>query len=197
MSVISSDSAKIRGTRIDNIKTDKYAAIYKFDSAYTDSSLVCERWFLADTLVKETGKFYYRIPFESEFVDGWIIESAKGKTIYETFDSLICEVGGHSAWNKYVFNYDDKKRPQSVRHYKAWWNEGLGESPRPPKPGYFLGETIYFYYNNGELIQVANKKSGRRIEKITKRFDNKSRLEFEEWDAWDSYRFRIYYKYKE
>lgn len=176
---------------------DKYVTIYEFDNTYTDSSLVSEQWFLGDSILKKTGESFYRLPLESAFLDEWSIKSAKGQTCYETFDSLICQAGGASAWNKYLFIYDNEKRPLFIKHYKAWYH-GFDEDysdPEPEKPKYFLSETIKFQYNNSEVIQITKNDSGKVIEKITKRVDNKSRLEFEEIDG-DGYEYRVYYKYE-
>src|SRR5665647_904731 len=104
----------------DTLIFDKYVAIYEFDSTYRDSSLFCEQWFLNDSLIKQTHDFYYKLLIKSEFVDEEIIASANGKASYETYFPLLCETGGHSAWNKYIFKYGKNKRPQTVDHYKAF-----------------------------------------------------------------------------
>ena len=172
-----------------------YISIFKYDSTYEDSSLVYKKWFSGDSIVKTFGNFYYNLPIQSEFVDNRIIKYAKGQTLYETFDSMICEVGGHSAWNKYIFTYDEKKRPILVSHYKAWYEsvDEKGNFYTNKTPKYFLGEQINFLYSDNKIIQIAKNDSGKILEKITKQFDTTYRLIFEEWDAWDEYRYRIYY----
>jgi hypothetical protein len=108
-------------------------------------------------------------------------------------------VGGHSAWNKYIFKYDEKKRPISVNHYKAFYEsvDKNGNFYTNKTPIYSLGEEISFLYTDNKIVQIAKNESGKILEKITKQFDPNSELIFEEWDAWDEYRYRIYYNPKE
>ncbi|MBL4716686.1 MAG: hypothetical protein COC01_04470 [Bacteroidetes bacterium] len=175
---------------------DKHLTIYKYGKTYVDSTLISEIWYLNDSIIKKGGRFYYRIPITSDFVNDYIIGQAKGKAMLETFDSLVCETGGTSVWNKYKFTYNEKNRLTRIEHYKAWWNEGLGESDRPEKPEYFLGERIEFEYKKNSQTQMAFNDSDELIETIKKKYDKENRLLMEHWDAWDRYRFKIYYEYK-
>ncbi len=178
---------------------DKYAAVYQFSSTHNDSILVCEQWFLNDSLVKKTGKFYSSFPLQSEYVDDETVKSANGRITYETFDPLMCEVGGSSAWNKYVFIYDDKKQPLLVEHFKAYFEnyDANGNVFTNKTPDYHLGEVATFVYNANGVIQTLKNAEGKLIEQITKRGDNKGRLVFEERDDADGKRTRVYYQYKD
>ncbi len=189
----------VRSNIPDTLAVDKSILIYSYDSTYTDSTLVCRQWFLKDSLLKKEGQFYDTLPVTSEFIDHYIISEAKGKATYETFDSLICETGGHSAWNKYVFTYDGAKKPALIKHYKAWY-ENYDDDEHPTtnsKPYYELAEQIYFTYSAHKKEQVTKDETGKLIEKITSVTDPQSRLAFEEGYYRDDDRFRIYYWYKD
>lgn len=189
------DSTRTGNNQEDSMIANKRIEVYKFDSTYKDSNQVDELWYLNDSLVKQRGNFYYPLPFESDFFTNDVIHEAAGKAIYETFDSLVCEVGGKSAWNKYFIKYNKNQQPTEVKHFKAWWNEGLGEGERPAKPKYFLSETIQFKYLNKTVIQKAYDESGQLIETIQRNYDDNRRLLFESWDAWNTYRYKTYYYY--
>lgn len=107
--------------------------------------------------------------FSQSFLSEEIIKAAKGRTVHETFEPRVCEVGGHSAWNKYVFTYDRKKRPVVVKHYKAWLEEydKKGNVHINKKPHYFLDQSVYLQYVNNKVIQITKDKSGKIIEKET------------------------------
>ena len=178
----------------DTLPLTNYIRIFEYNNTYSDSLLICEQWFSGTVLVKKIGEFANRIPIQSDFVSDYIISCANGKMVYETFDSLMCELGGYSAWNKYVFKYDSIKRPTNVKHFKAWYEsvDKQGNFYTNKKPKYFMGEEISFGYNKLEVIQIAKNNSGKIIEKIIKRTDNQSRLTFQQWDAGNEYRYRLY-----
>ena len=182
--------------KADFMDFDKHLRVYKYDSSYVDSTLVRELWYKKDSIIKGGERFYYTLPFESGFIRSGTVKNAKGKREYVTFDSLMCETGGTSAWNKYRFEYDNQNRPLTAQHHKAWWNEGLGDSPRPKKPEYFLGEKLKYEYGRNWSKQFAYDDKNELIEMIEKRFDNQNRLVYEHWDSWNSYRFKVFYEYK-
>jgi len=184
----------------ENFKTvlepNKVASIYQYDSTYLDSTLIAEWFYYNDSIAKQGERFYYGLPFESEFVWPSIIDAARGETELETFDSLICEVGGTSAWNKYIFEYDQLNRVKQIKHMKAWWYEGLGEyGERPDKPAYFLGETINFEYQANQSLQRTYDENNTIIEHFEKRYDREGLLIFEHCETWSEYRYKAYYNY--
>jgi len=192
---ISKETKEITLTENTENDFDKILRIYKYTSNYSDSTLVTELKYKNNEIVNDKEPFYHTLPFQSEFVRNETIKNAKGQKTYERFDSLMCEVGGTSAWNKYVFKYNQNKEPVEIKHYKAWWNEGI-DFKRPEKPKYFLGEKLKYKYLDNVIEQFAYDINGKIIEKITKEFDINGRLVFENWDAWDSYRFKVFYEYK-
>ncbi len=187
---------KVATEKADFIDFDKHLRVYKYDSTYIDSTLVRELWYKKDSIIKGGEKFYYTLPFESSFIRNGTIKNANGKRELVSFDSLMCETGGTSAWNKYYFEYDNQKRPTNVLHFKAWWNEGLGDLPRPKKPEYFFGEKLNYEYGNNWSKQFAYDEKEELMEMIEKRFDNQKRLVYEHLDSWNKYRFKVFYKYE-
>jgi len=179
-----------------NIDFEKHVKVFKYDSTYTDSTLITELWIKNDSIINSSKRFNYNLPFESSFVRRSIIENLNGQKEVVTFDSLICEVGGASAWNKYFIEYDNNNKPIKVKHFKAWWYEGLGDLPQPEEPEYFLGEIVYYHYGNNWIEQKAYDAENKLIEIIKKKFDNSGRLTFEHWDAWNYYRYKAFYDYK-
>lgn len=187
---------KITSIQIDSLQFDNHLTIYDYNSTYTDSSLVYEVWRKNNSIIKKEGIFYHKLPFESEFVNESVIKEANGNNELEIFLENICETGGTSAWNKYYFEYDNQKRPLKAKHYKAWWYEGLIDLPQPEKPEYFLGERLeYEYGKNWTTVHAYNDKS-ELIETIEKRYDINNKLIYEHWDAWDWYRYKVFYEYK-
>lgn len=190
------DSLEKQTVKNDTLTFTQYVVVYKFDSTYKDSTPVYKLWYNGDSLVKKSGEFYYPLPFESEFINDRITQDAKGKAVYETLDSTVCETGGMSAWNKYYFKYNLQKKPVQIKHYKAWWNEGLGDEERPDKPKYFLGETMNFEYLSNTVTQKTYDVSHQLIETITTTYDTNNRLLVVSWDARNEYRFKTYYTYQ-
>jgi len=174
---------------------DKHVLIYSYNKSFSDSSLDCEIWYLNDSLVLKQGKFYYGPPIYSEYMATRFMENVNGKELYESFDSLVCETGGRSAWNKYKFKYNSTGKPIEIKHYKAWWSEGLGDKPRPDKPNYFFSETIKYEYHKNSVTERIYDDEMKLFKTIMKVNNEDSSLKMEMWDAWDMYRFKIYYNY--
>ncbi|KOY87736.1 hypothetical protein AD998_17805 [bacterium 336/3] len=178
-------------------KIERYVVIYQYDVTFKDSTQVCELWFYKNEPPQKKGTFYYKIPVQSDFIDEYILKASKGKKTYETFDSTICEVGGRSAWNKYIFKYDNLKRPVSVKHFKAYW-EGYDKNGNPityTKPQYFHSETIYFEYQGNKTTQITKDVSGKELEKTERVVNKESKPLLETWTAWDTHRYKLFYQY--
>jgi len=176
------------------LEHNKHVKVFKYNEKYTDSVLITEQWYLNDSLVKGT-KFSYRLPFVSEFADELVLANLQGETEIESFLEGMCEAGGTSAWNKYTAEYDSLDRPILIKHYKAWWYEGLDDKPQPKNPTYFLGEKIEFEYGTDWQIERAYNAKNELLEQIEKRYDAENRLVFEHWQAWDTYRYKVFYVY--
>jgi hypothetical protein len=179
-------------------RADKRLSIYKYGKSYTDSTLVCELWYSGDTLLKKEGEYYYALPVQSEHVSDDILSIAGGNTEYETFNELACEVGGQSAWNKYVFKYDSAWNPVEVKHYKAY-REGYDENEDlviAKKPDYFLSSIARFSFVKDGTAMVVIDDEGVVIERILKKYDKDSRIVYEHWEAWGEHRYKIFNTYR-
>lgn len=182
----------------DYLEYSKLITIYKYDIHYKDSILICKLWYSGDSVIKKEGEFYYRIPMQSHIISNFDLEKAKGKSTYETFDSLICETGGHSAWNKYLFTYNEQDNVLKIQHYKAWYrsSDEEGNYIVNQVPQYFLGEESFFTYTGNTVTQKTYDAQDKKpIETIVKKYDNQSRLVLEAKDSWDTYRFKLFYTY--
>ncbi len=136
---------------------EQHIAVYSYNTEYSDSVLVAELWYRGDLLVSTTGNFTYSLPFRSEFVTMPIIAAAKGREVYGTYDSLTCEVGGTSAWNRYRFTYNTKGHPLSILHEKGFreWYDNEGNFHVRNNPEYVFGERIEFEYTPGRVVQSS------------------------------------------
>jgi hypothetical protein len=182
----------------ESVVFNKLIHLYKFDNSYKDSALISTKWFLNDTLIKEDGQFLYELPIQSLCLNTKIIQDSRGKGVLEVFNSDAPEQKQKSAWNKYIFKYDESNRPQFVKHYIAL----IGKEDKDGKPitskklDYKLSETIYILYKKNESVQIVKNELGIQVEKLSKRFDRNSRLVSEEWVYGDDTRYRVYYTYK-
>lgn len=180
----------------------KIINIFKFDSTLKDSTLLCQKILQNDSIIYQKGDFNMNLPFQSDCIDNYTIELAKGKKVLETFDSLICELGGKTAWNKYYLRYDNnsnnkQKRPVQIVHYSAnlEYYDKFGEPQNYKFPRYFFRETMFFEYSPNLITQITKNSNGQIIEKIVKKFDNFSRLIYEELFYFDQ-RYKVYYQYE-
>ncbi|UII28354.1 hypothetical protein LVD15_07965 [Fulvivirga maritima] len=173
---------------------DKRVTIYKYNKQENDSTIIATRIYMGDSLISETGQFYWSLPIRSDFIDESIIAAALRQNPYESFDSLVCEVGGVSAWNKYDITFDKQNRPVAAYHYKAYYEkyDEQGEAYYAESPDYALGEKIIFsYFKNGYKQQAyANDKL---IETIEKDYNKNGELVKERWKAYDEYNYLIVY----
>jgi hypothetical protein len=178
-------------------QSDTHLSIFRYNGNLTDSSWVCERWMLKGKLIKNQGSFSYNTPLECSYLSRDVIEKGKTRTSYETFDSLLCEVGGTNAWNKYLFIADTTGNLTSIRHLKANLEsiDAKGNFQTNEKPSYRLGETIYFQSSRDTIVQLTKDKSGRVLEKITTSKDSHDRITFQELYLSDVEKYRIYYDY--
>ncbi|MBL3657887.1 hypothetical protein [Fulvivirga sediminis] len=173
---------------------DQRVTIYKYNPEEKDSTLIATRIYIGDSLISESGKFYWSLPIKSEFIDETIIDAAREQNPYESFDSLLCETGGASAWNKYEISFDEKKRPKMAYHYKAYYEkyDDEGNAYYAESPDYTLGEKIIFIYTKHGYVEKAYA-NDQLIEKIEKYYGTNGKLIKERWKAYDEYNYLIIY----
>ncbi len=156
--------------------------IYKIDSSMQDSTLICTEYLFIDQSKSKVGKCYYRLPFEIDAISVDLLERLKKEQSVETFDPTICEVGGHSAYNKYQFTDKDNGHYE-VHHYKAWYEDytAEGEPVTHEHPEYFLGEKISITENNHFLKLCALNAEGDVIESIENFYNENGILIRQKW----------------
>ncbi len=189
----------------------KYVAIFRFDSTQTDSLLISELWFIHDSLIKKTG-YEYRLPLNESLSDiivkDRIVDSAINyRSVYETFNPKVCQTGGQSAWNKYIFKYDDRGRPINVKHYKAFFNdneESQKDYMDSANPKYSLSEISNLQYDSNCVTQTSKALSYKCAESIKIVTDKNHKTLSEEFNSegvsvsfGEKYKikYRAYYKY--
>lgn len=172
----------------------KKVNIYEYHEK--DSVLNGEIWFQGDSIIRVDGLTHFYVPMPFENWD-YVISQLNADGVLETFTENICEVGGNSAWNKYFFTFDSLNKPIEIKHYKAWWYEGLidslgNEKKRKKYPEYFLSKTVsYVYSNNYEYEKIVHHEYG--DVKVTEKFyDIKGRLLFEIYRDSDEHRKNFY-----
>lgn len=181
----------------DQIDYDTHIITYEYLEGSEDSSRNCSLKTKDGIRVSREGSCYYQLPFDNEYVTDHLLEMGEEQAIYESFDPLMCEAGGNSAYDRYVFDKDSKGRVEKVRHYMAWY-EGVtedGEDITYDIPDYFLGHTVeikytessrtmYTYYEDGELISI-----------MTNIYDEKERLSIQIWNMIGDKTFKAFYYY--
>jgi hypothetical protein len=148
-----------------------------------------------DSVVAKSGTYYRRIPTRSEFIPDRVIRKARKTGTYESFDSLICEIGGHSAWNRYEVEYDSVGRPTAARHFKAF---RLPEVPGGPatEPDYFLSETASFEYDGSVVTQRTSLMNRGLTETLQRAVSTDGRILWEKRQSWDEPEYTILYHYR-
>lgn len=180
---------------------DVKISMYFSDEKFEDSTFSGTTWFKNDTAIYTEGKSVFKEP-NSYYIDPGTIKEANGKKILETFDENICETGGRSAWNKYLIEYDNVKRPAKIEHYKAWWYEGLldfwGQEPdkKPEKPEYFLNAIITYTYDSLHTIESTYFPKYEMTDIRTTSYDQHSRIVLETYQT-SNYKEKFYFEYSE
>lgn len=118
---------------------------YGYSSDWKDSTFECTKFYNGDALLKSEEHCHEYIPKEDDYARFDILSIGDTVDTYETFDSLMCEVGGNSAYDKFIFKKDAKGRVVEVEHYMAWFEtytvDENGEEvfELDYTPDYFLG----------------------------------------------------------
>lgn len=156
--------------------------IYEMDTSMQDSSLHCTEYLFIDQSKSKEGKCHYRLPFEIEALSADFFELLKQEKSLETFDPTICEVGGHSAYNKYQLT-ENGIGNYTVLHYKAWYEDYTeeGEPITHEQPEYFLGEQIKIIEKNQYLKLTAQNEEGQVIESIENFYNENGILIRQKW----------------
>ena len=158
--------------------------------------------------VQKVGNQWRSAPFEIWDIPNNIIEMGEKRDSYETFDSLMCEVGGNSAYDRYVFKRDQEGRVVQVKHYMAWFEmydedeDGNEIYYRDYTPDWFLGYRLDIIYNELQTEYRLFYEGKEWDETITNTYDNKGRLAKQErlsddnryvafYYYFDDYRFNI------
>jgi hypothetical protein len=131
-----------------------------------------------EIVVLNVGQWHSSVPFENQYVSDYLLNQQFENDVYETFDSLTCEVGGNSAYDKYIFKRDKRGRIIQVDHYMAWFDRFAigGENYLDYSPDWFLGNIIKLLYRPNVRI-IENYWEGDSLtEKITDFYDNKGRM---------------------
>jgi len=179
-------------------EVETYIKVYQYNATFQDSTLVFEKWEYKNQPALKKGHFPYGMPVESEFVNLEMLSFKAPKKVYETFNPMVCEVGGQSAWNKYTVQYNTQKRPVLVKHWKAYQDDydKEGNAITHKKPRYFLAEETKLVYEGGKTTQITCDASGKELERIIKQINKESKPVLEVWTAWDELRFKIFYTYQ-
>ena len=169
--------------------------IYSFIEDSGDSIPYSTLSYQGDKLVSATQDFYSRLPVISEYINEDIVEQAKEENPYETFRPKTCEVGGTSAWNKYEVLFDSLMRPVEAVHYKAFYEfvDEEGEYYTKDSAEYFVGETVYFEYDNLLKTQKVFRDSV-LIEILSKKYSKSGELLSERWKHFDKDYIIVYNK---
>ena len=116
---------------------------YKTDTSRKDSLLMCTEYLFIDQTRNKEGQCYYRLPFQLEAMSTDFLERLKDEKSFETFDSMMCEVGGQSAYNKFKHTNLGGDLSEII-HYKAWYEDydDEGNDITHDTPDYFIGERI-------------------------------------------------------
>jgi hypothetical protein len=177
-------------------KFDFQVFIYEMTADKKDSILNCEQFYLNNLSIWKSGSCWYSAPFQSEYISEHSLEKGKTETSFETFDPLVCEAGGHSAYNRYKF---EKKNGQitMVTHYKAWYEkyDEEGEMINVTEPTWFIGETIKITYEDNRRTLKAYNEDNELLETLINEYNEAGQLIFQEWAYTNEKTFRFYYTY--
>jgi hypothetical protein len=177
---------------------NKHARIYRFFTSSADSSLVCEMWYLNDSLVNSSNNSSLSLPFVSTYMSDSLMEKVRHNGTMVTYDSSTCEINGHTIWNKYEYIFHKHTWDESYIHYKAFWFEGLSDKPRKERPGYFLSEKIWIKYQDSSTTQITYNADNEIIEKMVKYYDTDEKLIkelMESFSSNDTTVYKAFYSY--
>lgn len=134
-----------------------------------------------------TDGHYSHMPMYDEFCSPWLIDTLK-HGVYETFDSLMCEVGGNSAYDKYVMEQTGKNSYKII-HYMAWfekYEDGSDDPVSDYTPDYFVGHTITAELTPDYFKVHTVWEDGELYSDFVEKYDEQGNLTFQEADYGES-----------
>lgn len=169
---------------------------YKSDSARKDSTLLCNEYLFLDQSKTKEGKCYLRFPFELDAMSLEFYEQLKIDKNAESFDPLICEVGGHSAYNKYRYK-EISKNEHEVIHYKAWYEDydSEGNPITYETPSYFIGEKIKIFQTDTYVKFQSYDEDGNLLESLEYFYNDIGFLSRQVWSTYGNEVYLAHYVY--
>ena len=175
---------------------DKQILVYEMTKNGEDSILNCETLFLNDKRVYKDGSCYYHSPFQSDYISENVFEQGKHERYIETFDPLMCEVGGNSAYDKYEFEKSGEAISK-ITHYKAWY-EGYTDDGEPityDTPNWFIGEIIEVSYVGNSRTLSTYDSENKLIDILTNTYNQNGDLVYQEWIRPEDKTFHSFYNF--
>lgn len=172
------------------------AVTYKTDTSGRDSTLMCTQYNFEDYSKSKEGKCYFHLPFEIDAMPTSFLERLKSEKSIETFDPLMCEVGGQSAYNKYIYKKTGSHSSE-ILHYKAW-NEDYDEAGEPitnEVPEYFLGERLKIIDTDSYLKIEAFDDENNPLDYIENFYNEKGQCIRQIWKTYGSEVYLAHYSY--
>lgn len=181
----------------DQIDYDTHILIYEYHENSEDSTRNCSVKTKDGTTVSRDGSCYYGVPFDNEYVSDGLLKVGEEQAIYETFDPLMCEVGGNSAYDRYVFDKDSKGRVERVRHYMAWYQDVTedGEDITNDIPDYFLGHLVEITYTENSRVIHTYTEEEELLSVMTNIYDDEERLSVQIWNMTGDRTYKAFYYY--
>lgn len=156
---------------------DTKIEVFRCGTERVDSVLHCSVLKKNGNIIKEQGKCYLRFPIWPESVSPYLLELGQKQDTYETFDSLMCEVGGNSAYDKYIFSRDKSGNLTMIKHYIAWFERYEGDSLYLDyTPDYTLQDQVEIEYEKGYQIFKCYYNGDELTETLINYYDHQGRI---------------------
>jgi hypothetical protein len=166
-------------------------------------SHLADYYLLDDKIQSKSGRWYHSVPFEYHGLSNYLIHHPEEAELYVSFDSMMCEVGGNSAYDSIIYHKDNQGRIIQVDHHMAWFesfDEETGEGIYDYTPDWFLGNVTKVEYEKDTVIRVENyyveKDGSMDLEhEVVTFYDDFGRIVFQVWNQYaKTYNAYFYYE---